>query len=93
MKRILRTLALCLAVAIALPACAHGPHYGHNGYHGSDVAGALIIGGVIGAVIANNQRPEVIVQQPVIVQPQPVCYRQPLYDQYGRFVTYRQICQ
>ena len=100
MTRILKTLALCLAAAIALPACAHDRHHGHYHTNNDDILGALIVGGVIGSVIANQQREVIIQQQPVIVQqppvviqPHPTCWREALYDSQGRFVTYRKVCQ
>jgi hypothetical protein len=87
MKKILFTLALTLSAlpALAQPYHGHGFRHNHHGYYhgggnGNWVA-PLIIGGVVGAAIANNrqqetivlQRPPVYVQTPVYVQRQPVC--------------------
>ena len=79
MKKILITLALTLA---ALPAFAqhwrHG-HHGHPGHvryygHAGWVA-PLIIGGVVGAAIANRpaQADTVVIQQQPIYVPQESC--------------------
>ena len=81
MKKILLSFALLL---ISVPVLAqhwhhghryHGParHYGHYG-HNNWVA-PLIIGGVVGAVIANRpaQAETVIVQQQPIYVPQEFC--------------------
>ena len=85
MKRVITALAL---LAVAGTASAQWHHHGyhggyryHGGYSGGGWVAPLIIGGVVGAVIANNrdpivvQQPPVIVQQPqsVIIQRQPVC--------------------
>lgn len=85
MKRVLAVLLLTLA---AVPAMAQW-HHGHrpNGYYGGYYGNGgwvapLIIGGVVGAAIANRQQETVVVQQPpvyiqqpqsVIIQRQPVC--------------------
>lgn len=49
----------------------------------SDVLGALILGGFIGADIQRNKQPEVIIQQPsqpvVIQQPAPIVVHQEHY--------------
>jgi len=84
MKKLFITLALA---CVTLPALAqhygHGHgfrhHYGHHGYHyGGGVNGnwvaPLIIGGFVGAAIANNRQQETIVIQrpPVVIQNPPV---------------------
>jgi hypothetical protein len=78
MKKLFITLAL---VSATLPALAqhhgHGFRYHHRGYYyggnGSWVA-PLIIGGVVGAAIANNRQQETVVlqQPPVVIQNPPV---------------------
>jgi len=83
MKKILVGLAL---LTLASTATAqhwqhhwHHHHYRHHGYiHGGgngNWVAPLIIGGVVGAAIANNRRQEPIVlqQPPVYVQRQTVC--------------------
>ena len=84
MKRVLAVLLLTLAEVPAMAQHWHGHgfrHHGHHGYYyggnGSWVA-PLIIGGLVGAAIANRpttQTETVIVQQPqtVVIQRQPVC--------------------
>ena len=76
MKKILISLAMLMAI----PAFAQHWRHGHHGYHGhvryhghGHWVAPLIIGGVVGAAIANRptQAETVIVQQqPVIVQQQ-----------------------
>jgi hypothetical protein len=82
MKKILISLALLM---VAVPALAqhwrhghhghygHARHYGHYG-HNNWVA-PLIIGGVVGAVIANRpaQADTIIVQQQPVYVPQESC--------------------
>ena len=84
MKKILAVLLLTLA---SVPAMAqwHGHGFRHHGYYGHYSGGSwvapLIVGGIVGAVIANNRetvvvqpQPTVVYQQtPVYVQRQPVC--------------------
>lgn len=101
MKQTIKTLAACGALALSFAASAQSRHH-YEEWHqrhvnvvrssNSDNAiGALLLGGVIGAVIANNTRQQE--QQVVVVPPQPVCYERPLYDQQGRFVMYQKVCQ
>ena len=82
MKKILISLALLMTVVPALAQhwrhghhghYGHARHYGHYG-HNNWVA-PLIIGGVVGAVIANRpvQADTVIVQQQPIYVPQEAC--------------------
>ena len=80
MKRVLAVLLLALAAVPAIAQQWHGHRYNHHyhGYHGGGWVAPLIIGGVVGAVIANRpvtQTETVIVQQPqtVVIQRQPVC--------------------
>ena len=84
MKKVLAVLLLTLATVPAVAQHWHGHgfrhhgHYGHHGYYnGGGWIAPLIIGGVVGAAIANRpatQTETVIVQQPpVIVQRQTVC--------------------
>jgi hypothetical protein len=81
MKKVLTVLLLTLAAVPAMAQHYHGHgirHHGHHGYYygggnGSWVA-PLIIGGLVGAAIANRpttQTETVIVQQPPIIVQQP----------------------
>lgn len=73
MKKILAVLLLTVsASAMAQHRPGHHGHWRHyhNGHSWNWVA-PTIIGGVIGYEIARNQS-AVVVQQPVIVQPQPM---------------------
>ena len=83
MKKILVGLALLTLASTAMAQHWqhhwHHHHYRHHGYiHGGgngNWVAPLVIGGVVGAAIANNRRQETIVlqQSPVYVQRQPVC--------------------
>ena len=87
MKKIILTLSLLAIAGTASAQWHHGyrPHgYYGGGYYGGGWAAPLIIGGVVGAAIANRpvtqtetvivQQPGVIIQNPpVYVQRQPVC--------------------
>jgi hypothetical protein len=85
MKKVLVVLLLTLAAVPAMAQHWHGHGFRHHGHHGYYYGGGvnrgwvapLIIGGVVGAAIANRPvQPEtVIVQQPqtVFIQRQPVC--------------------
>jgi len=85
-KTMKKTLvALIAGLAIMGSAQAQHHHHGHRGgYHagGGHWIAPLIIGGVVGAVIARESQPAVIVQQP------PVIYQQPqvVYQNTGRLV-------
>ena len=75
MKKLLTVFTLCAGLgSCVLPAHAH-EGFRHRGYYGGGnwVAPALI-GGVIGYELSRPRyyEPPVVVQQPVIVQPQPV---------------------
>lgn len=78
MKKILISLAMLMAIPAFAQHWRHG-HHGHHGHvryygHGGWVA-PLIIGGVVGAAIANRpaQAETVIVQQQPIYVPQESC--------------------
>ena len=82
MKRVLAVLLLTLATVPAMAQQWHGHGFRHHGhpmyYGGGGWVAPLIIGGVVGAAIANRpttQTETVIVQQPqtVVIQRQPVC--------------------
>ena len=85
MKRVLAVLLLTLAAVPAMAQHWHGHGFRHHGHHGYYYGGGngswvapLIIGGLVGAAIANRpttQTETVIVQQPqtVFIQRQPVC--------------------
>jgi hypothetical protein len=79
MKKILISLALLMT---AVPALAQHWRHGHHGHHGharyyghSGWVAPLIIGGVVGAVIANRpaQADTIIVQQQPVYVPQESC--------------------
>jgi len=78
MKKLL--IASILLAGIILPAFSqHNHHWRHHGHYGGPGFGywvaPLVIGGVVGAAVANNRRTETVIveQQPVIVQPQQNC--------------------
>ena len=82
MKKVILSMLL---LVVAGTASAQWHHHGHRGptviYRDSNWVAPLILGGIAGAVIANQNQPSVIVQQPpvyvqpqsVIVQREPVC--------------------
>lgn len=79
MKKVLAIVLLTLAT---VPAMAQHWRHGHHGHHGharyyghSGWVAPLVIGGVVGAVIANRpaQAETVIVQQQPIYVPQESC--------------------
>lgn len=94
-----KILATVLALSLSASAFAHGRYHGdyvgnvspvgnynyHRGHSDGDVIGALILGGIAGAVIANQNQPvyqQPVYQQPTVVyqQPQPqVVYEKPVY--------------
>ncbi len=66
-----------IAAAMSTTACAQ--HHGHHNHGGSgNWVAPLIIGGVVGAVIANQNRP-VYTQPPVVYEQVPV-YTYPQYN-------------
>jgi hypothetical protein len=82
MKKVLAALLLTLAVVPAMAQHWHSHgfrqygHYNHHVYHsrGGGWIAPLIIGGVVGAAIANRpttQTETVIVQQPSVIVQQP----------------------
>lgn len=77
MKKLFIALTLACATLPVMAQHWHGHGFRHHGYHyggnGSWVA-PLIIGGVVGAAIANNRQQETIVlqQPPVVIQNPPV---------------------
>ena len=77
MKKILLALSLLAVVSTASAQWHH--HHGHHGprviYRDNWVA-PLILGGIAGAVIANQSQPSVVVQQPPVVVQQPPVYVQ-----------------
>ena len=81
MKKVLAVLLLTLAAVPAMAQHYHGHGFRHHGHYyggnGNWVA-PLIIGGFVGAAIANNRQQETIVlqQPPVVVQQQPIIVQQ-----------------
>jgi len=89
MKKLFLALSL---VAIAGSASAQWRHHGYGPtviYRDSNWVAPLIIGGIAGAVIANQQQQPVVVQQPpVYVQPQPVIVqREPVCTEWKEIQT------
>ena len=87
MKKVLLALALFATVGTASAQWHHGhrPHGYYGGYYGGGGwVAPLIIGGVVGAAIANqNQTPVVVQQPPVIVQQNPIyVQRQPVCSEW-----------
>lgn len=73
MKKLLTVLLLTFSVTAFAQHNHHWRHHGHNGGPGFGYwVAPLVIGGVVGAAVANNRRTETVIieQQPVIVQPQ-----------------------
>jgi hypothetical protein len=90
MKRILTSIALIASLGTVQAA---GPE-------------DVLLGFILGAVIGQNSRPQapVIVQPPIIHQPQPqviyqplppqpVCHHMPVYNMYGQFMGWRTHCR
>lgn len=76
MKKLLAVLFLTVAAVPAMAQHYHGHgHYWHRGPGGGWVA-PLIIGGVVGAAIANRPTETVVVQQPPVVLQNPPVYVQ-----------------
>ena len=74
MKRIILSMLLLAVTGTASAQWRHH-HHGHGPtviYRDSNWAAPLILGGIVGAVIANQQQSVVVQQPPVYVQPQPV---------------------
>jgi hypothetical protein len=74
MKKIILSMILLAIAGTASAQWRH--HHGHGPtviYRDSNWAAPLIIGGIVGAVIANQQQSVIVQQPPVYVQRQPVC--------------------
>ena len=79
---------IALALGLTLVGAAQADHYREYRHHGhrpvivervqtgGDILFPLVIGGIVGAAIANSNRPEPVVVQQQIIQPPPV-YVQP----------------
>ena len=65
-----RLVALILITLSATAMAQHHHHYRHGGWGYNGWIAPVIVSGVIGYEIARRQ-PQVIVQQPVVVQPAP----------------------
>ena len=99
-------LVALLAVTTALPAEAGGrrqSYHGNNNANGwAAAAVAAVVGVAIGSAIVSQQTPSYSYEQPnYVTQPQYYYYtpqracqtsQVPVYDQYGRIVQYRQVC-
>jgi hypothetical protein len=78
-----------LSLVLVAPAIAQAQHFGphrhfhHHGYRGPVVVyrdnwvGPLVGGVVLGAIIADVNRPTVVQQPPVVVQQPPIVLQQP----------------
>ena len=102
------SLIAMLAVSAALPAEAggrRGQYYGNNNANGWAAAAiGAVVGVAIGSAIVSQQTPSynTYEQRNYVVQPQQQYYyspqracqtsQVPVYDQYGRVVQYRQVC-
>jgi len=79
---------LIVITALLVSTGAMAQHHGYHGYHGhggGNWAGPLIGGMVLGAVIANTQRP-VYVQQPQVIVTQPPIINYPVQNYYSCLV-------
>ena len=79
MKKVLAVLLLTLATvpAMAQHWHGHGIRHGHPGYYGGGGwVAPLIIGGVVGAAIANSRETVVVQPQPPVVVQNPPVYVQ-----------------
>jgi hypothetical protein len=107
MKRMFTKVALValLAFTMALPAEAGGRRHSYHGNNNANGWAAAAIGAVvgvaIGSAIISQQTPSYIYEQrnyatqpPYYYAPQRACQTSqvPVYDQYGRIVQYRQVC-
>jgi hypothetical protein len=107
MKSMFAKMALValLAVTTALPAEAGGrrqSYYGNNNSNGWAAAAiGAVVGVAIGSAIISQQTPSYTYEQRNYVTqpqyyyaPQRACQptQVPVYDQYGRIVQYRQVC-
>jgi len=73
MKKIILSMLLLVIAGTASAQWHHDYRGPRVVYRDSNWVAPLIIGGIAGAVIANqNQQPVIVQQQPVYVQPQPV---------------------
>ena len=84
MKKVLAVLLLTLASIPAMAQHWHGHGFRHHGHYSGGGNGSwvapLIIGGFVGAAIANSREPVVVQPQPTIVYQQTPVYvqRQPV---------------
>jgi hypothetical protein len=74
MKKIILSMLLLVVAGTASAQWHHNHHRGPQVvYRDSNWIAPLIIGGIVGSVIANNnQQPVIVQQQPIYVQPQSV---------------------
>ena len=73
MKKIILSMLLLVVAGTASAQWHHNHHRGPQVvYRDSNWIAPLIIGGIVGSVIANQQQSVIVQQQPVYVQPQPV---------------------
>lgn len=85
----MKKIVLPVILALSMPVQAHDSR---------DIAAGIIGGIVVGSIIQQYVTPHMHPQPPVVVIPPPVviyspCYwvQEPIYDAWGRIVTYRQV--
>lgn len=82
-----KLIAFVLAAGMAAPAFAWG-----------DREQGILTGIAAVLLLQNQQRQVYVPPQPVYVQPapviiyQPTCRNEPIFDQWGRHIGYRQVC-
>jgi hypothetical protein len=80
------SLMLVSSSALADPFYRRGHEYHSNG---NNWVAPLIIGGVVGAIIAETTRPPRVIYQDPAVPPTLICEKTYLRDQYGSYVIDR----
>lgn len=102
MKKILAiTLAATMLTATAASADGYNRRHQHRHYNGgggnnwvAPLVGGLLIGGILaGGAYAAQPYPQGYYYAPPPPVYVPTCWRQPLYDYYGRQVGWQRVCQ
>lgn len=84
----MKKLIAVLAVALSTTACAHGPH----SHYGSGWFTPLIIGGAVGYVYSQSQKPVQIMPQPGIIYQTPIQTVPPMQPVYQEVLVYNSDC-